>query len=110
MRNPYIIVTLCLFCIFSCREKQAEKAQTAVLSFLLGDVQVNGKNAVLNQEIQSGTNILTGEKSRAEIKIGEASGIQIREHSHVQLSRRENKWHTEVKVGAVLNLMRPRNV
>jgi len=107
MKYSFVVVFLCLFCLYCCREKQADKAQKAVLTFILGEVQVAGKTAGLNQEIQGGMAIVTGEKSRAEIKLGQSSGIQIREKSQVKLLLQNDQWRTEVIHGAVLNLLRP---
>jgi hypothetical protein len=109
MKYSLVVCLLCLLCLYGCQETQTDEVQNAVVSFLLGDVQVNGKTAQLNQEIQNGMDIVTGEKSRAEIKVGQSSGIQIRENSQVKLLLEHNEWKTEVKHGAVLNLLRPRS-
>jgi hypothetical protein len=92
---------------YGCKQEIEQEPQKAILSFILGEVQVDGQPGKLNQEIKNAMTIVTGEKSRAEIRIGTGSGIQVRQNSEVKIITDQYQWKTEVTQGAVLNLFRP---
>lgn len=105
----HVIVILLLFVVLQsgCRQEAETKPQKAILTFILGDVQIDGQPPKINQELNSNVIITTGEKSRAEVRMGSASGIQVRQNSKVKLLKTHDSWRTEVTHGAVLNLLRP---
>jgi hypothetical protein len=107
MKQVIFVLLLILAIQPGCKQEIDSKPQKAILSFIIGDVLVDDLPGKINQEIKSETTIATGEKSRAEIRIGTGSGIQIRENSKVKLIKDQNRWKTEVTAGAVLNLFRP---
>jgi ferric-dicitrate binding protein FerR (iron transport regulator) len=107
MRYVIFPAILILTFLYGCKQNLELTPQKAILSFIIGEVLIDGQPATLNQEIKSQMTISTGEKSRAEVRIGTGSGIQVRENSNVKLVTEQSQWTTEVTEGAVLNLFRP---
>jgi hypothetical protein len=107
MKHFIFSVFLILVILSGCKQKLESKPEKAILSYIIGEVMLDGQPGTLNQEIKSETTIETGDQSRAEIRIGTGSGIQVRQNSNVKLIKDQDQWKTEVTEGAVLNLFRP---
>ena len=114
-RNSYhfikfIILSLTLvfqFLWFGCQRITVEKQEEATLQFIIGDVNVNGQSAQINQIIKSNSIIETGLQSIAEVRLGKHSGTQIREKSKVEIANSDSGWDIIAHQGAVLNLIKP---
>lgn len=114
-RNSYhfikfIILSLTLvfqFLWFGCQKITVEKQEEATLQFIIGEVNVNGQPAKINQIIKSNSIIVTGAQSIAEVRLGKHSGTQIRENSKVEIAVGGLGWDVIVYQGAVLNLVKP---
>jgi hypothetical protein len=59
---------------------------------MIGDVSINGSPAGINQSLENKDIIVTGPESSAELTLGTAGGIQIRENSRIEVVFSDNGW------------------
>lgn len=104
LRKSLMLILTGLF-LFGCQQKQTETIKSGRLYFLIGDVQVNGQPAKLNQILHNRDIIKTGEESSAEILLGKQTGVQIRSNSLAVLVIEKDGWEIDTKKGAVLSLV-----
>ena len=104
LKRSLILIVLGITLI-GCKQEQPVVVESARLFYLIGDVQVNGQAAQLNQILNNRDIIKTGEESSAEILIGKQTGAQIRANSLAVLVIENNTWEIDTKQGAVLSLV-----
>jgi len=102
-----IIIFSAVILIFTGCQK-AEKPGTEKLSlyYFLGSVTVDNIQATLGQQVNSGSKIVTAKESVAEVKIGEETGVRIREESEVIIYLSSAGWEVQLVKGAALNIVK----
>lgn len=103
----YCIPLVAFILMTGCWTDVDQKPENLQILFFLGDVNINGKVAVLNQVVEDGSIIETGPQSLAEFKIEGRGGFQVRENGRVEIKRDDKGWASKVERGAVLSLLRP---
>lgn len=108
--NRFLVIGLMIniqILILGCQKVVVEKPEEAILQFIIGEVNVNGQPAKINQIIKSNSIITTGANSVAEVRLGKHSGTQIRENGKVEIAAAESGWNVIAHRGSVLNLVNP---